>query len=1150
MKRNDSFTVNQHLQGRTPTEVLGYEKVLKNALSHQSQHARLAVASQVFLSSAIPDERCFDFFHYFVVSSLGTKPSNCFREGLVTICRKFYKLCARNKAFKPRATTFVNVLVKEILSRIDPSGEHAQTFLCLTLLDTFLSLCPSVLKEGPGNEITIVLLTVLIQSPFELSREAAYGMLKKFGSQSLLSHVLPDVTETAKSLSCDTRTLARLRGAMVWRCVATIEDYVGCDRTTGETKVLTYLMDSLEHGLREIQHDYASIAPSLHGTVEALMYICQDHMNAIFQSAGSQTVLKLVALLIQTCESALRFFAETQFLEIGDVDECDNGEWEGDNGSMRGTLIACAWRSLKTSGTTLVTMASEMLLRVNSTNEQDFRCSVENIGTMLKTVLINVRHWGAANWAQQSLTSLCTLLASSSDPYLRNLPPNWLEDLLPTLHQASIIRHDERHAGHARILLSILNGYYTRAPARRAALKPVCDSLFEVIQTTHSPETAKVNAISILQWIIKDSRTGQMVPLEDAFILVFAGLQSSNKSIGNASTVLFSCLLSRFLTGDAAHIQKLGVPTKANAFFTEYPRLFAVVLEQLEISARKILPPPRFQYPLLILLSRLDVDMCFDDNTPVGRIAPILLEIVRNSPLAQVRAMAAKCLADLLPTSAAIQYCRIVCNGLSLVSCDNRVGNNYLHGSLLVLRNVLCKFTKDASVNDQKELHLALGAGDSCIVDQQWMHPVRDSSALVQAELFELLALMSRRGIATNQSILVSYAEGPGNDCISGCVGLPLVEASWARLMLTTSTNLLETCSKLLVDSRPDMIRATLEWLQEEWTSMSPETQCDLSGLLIKKMTNFPARTSPQIMLQIVRIIQTGKIDESDASKWFIWIEQLLNSGPVDGELNCSAIEALGHVLNMMKGDEYFARWLTVMRGCLSARVALAADVRKAVASSFCRLQSVPTLTPTASFHFSFTVIDLLRDSDEDTATLAADFVSRIFCSQSSVNPQRAMELVFQLLSEQFASAGEFGERLVSLMCDEPTEGLEDTLAPMLALQHFLSVQCGDLGKEFPYTDKILATMASVIDQLETQNDACRPKFAQSLPLKRVRRTLMAISAMSSSGCVVSDQVLATLKSFMTAVSSHPMLPPLLIISMENVKTEMCRLGLDIGTNC
>ncbi|TPX71457.1 hypothetical protein SpCBS45565_g01183 [Spizellomyces sp. 'palustris'] len=1080
MKRNDSFTANQHLQGRTVTEVLGYEKVLRNALSYHSEHVRLAVASQVFLSSATPDERCFDFFHYFIVSSLGPKPSNCFREGLITICRKFYKLCARNKTFKPRATALVNVLVKEILCRIDPSGEHAQTFLCLTLLDTFLSLCPSVLKEGPGNETTIVLLTVLIQSPFELSREAAYGMLKKFGSQSLLNHVLPDVTATAKSLSCDTRTLARLRGAMVWRCVATIEDYVGCDRTTGETKVLTYLMDSLERGLREIQHDYASIAPSLHGTVEALMYICQDHMNAIIQSAGLQTVLKLVALLIQTCESALRFFSETQFLEIGDVDEFENGEWEGDNGNMRGTLIACAWRSLKTSGATLVTMASEMLLRVNSTNEQEFRISVENIGTMLKTVLINVRHWGAANWAQQSLTSLCTLLASSSDPYLRDLPPNWLEDLLPTLHQASIIRHDERHAGHARILLSILNGYYTRPPARRVALKPVCDSLFEVIQATHSPEAAKVNAINILQWIIKDSRTGQMVPLEDAFILVFAGLQSSNKSIGNASTVLFSCLLSRFLTGDAAHIQKLGVPTRANAFFTEYPRLFAVVLEQLEISARKILPPPRFQYPLLILLSRLDVDLCFGDNIPVGRIAPILLKIVRHSPLAQVRAMAAKCLADLLPASAAIQYCRIVCNDLSFVSCDDRVGNNYLHGSLLVLRNVLCKFAKDGSLNDQKELHFVLGTRDSCLVDQPWMHPVRGSSALVLAELFELLALTSRSGIATNPSIFVKHVERPGKDHISGCVGLPLVEASWARLLLTTSTDLLETCSKLVMDSRPEMIRATLEWLQEEWTSMriaSPETQCNLSGLLIGEMKNFPARTKTQHMLQILRIIQTGKIDESDASTWFIWIEQLLHSGPVDGELNCSAIEALGYIVNLMKGasqDEYCARWLTVMRGCLSARVALAADVRKAVASSFCRLQSIPTLTSTASFHFWFTVIDLLRDSDEDTATLAADLVSRITCSQSSVHPQRSMELVFDFLSERFASAGEFGERLISLMCDEPREGLEDTLAPMLALQHFPSVQYDDLGEEFPYTDKIVANMASVIDQLEAQVRAFR----------------------------------------------------------------------------
>lgn len=142
--------------------------------------------------------------------------------------------------------------------------------------------------------------------------------------------------------------------------------------------------------------------------------------------------------------------------------------------------------------------------------------------------------------------------------------------------------------------------------------------------------------------------------------------------------MLFSCILSRFLTGNAEHSKKLGVPKDIDAFFNAYPRLFLAVTTELERCGNVTYPPPGTQYPLLLLLSGLEksAEVESEADSPTAIIVPLLYKIAVSSPVEKVRILAARCVTSLTREANRVPLCR------QFVAKEYH-GYNAMHGNLL-----------------------------------------------------------------------------------------------------------------------------------------------------------------------------------------------------------------------------------------------------------------------------------------------------------------------------------------------------------------------------------------------------------------------------------------------------------------------------------
>ncbi|KAI9090548.1 putative death-receptor fusion protein-domain-containing protein [Phlyctochytrium arcticum] len=700
--RGQHFDAEAFLGERTTKDFCDRENTdfTRNALCHRSEVARISIANHIFLSSLQLDEPIdllVDHFCYFLETSAQVNPSNGFREGVLTLTRKFYKhvRLSKRKDARRLAFTLMDRMTRGAIDNLDPLGAHSAIFFRLSLLHTLFSVYPAASKSEMVNVATVSVIQCVIHSPFELCRDLAFGWLKTYADTNALAAEHARLRSTANTLIRDIKTLTRLRGGMVWRLVGLVDRRLFPEKVFHEQEAARQLLSAFDMALSAYEIDFQAVAPTIHGVIESLSYICRDafpSMTAATFAAALPFLSSLVTLLIRACDGALHFFEKTQFLEIGDVDH-DDADWEGDNGNLRGTLIACAWRTLKTGGAILVDVVTVLAKYANVGDVQqaaESRSLVLGVGNLLMKILLEVRHWGAANWTQAGFTRFCGILSGSSDEVLQAFPQKALDDLLSMLNDDTrIIRHDERHAGLARLLLSVLNGIFPKPAARDAALRPILAKFVGMVQKATS-ERAKVNALNMLLWVVKDAKTGHMIPLEEMLVVCFDGLRSKEQHVRNASSVLFSSVISRFLAGDAQHSIKVGVSRNLDTFFSPRLHLCAEVLEELRRMGQGTLPPPGGQYPVLSLLSRLDAPTDMSASAPEGsaaELAKLLLVVAQRSKLWHVRELAASCF---------VRFARIdlLVETFVMVATDLVGGDsNYIHGNLLVLKDLSKRFT-------------------------------------------------------------------------------------------------------------------------------------------------------------------------------------------------------------------------------------------------------------------------------------------------------------------------------------------------------------------------------------------------------------------------------------------------------------------------
>ncbi|KAI8826181.1 uncharacterized protein EV422DRAFT_156869 [Fimicolochytrium jonesii] len=534
--------------------------------------------------------------------------SNKFRNDILQACKKVYAAVRRASLRKTsdsggeedKLNSFVELVLRLQNECTIVTGPYPHIALSLGLLQVFVGLHRGI--STPLDDRTTIqsiatqLVEIVIHNPFEYARAAAFSLLRD--EPGWLKTVQPrtgELINTAVALSQDVSTLARLRGGMVWRLVACLESAIPSDIKDPVIHPtyasLTHLSSLLTTHLSS--PTFASAAPNIHGAVEGIAYVVQDITH--IQSVPRNLVRELVDGLVKACKAAVGVFRETMFLEVGEGDD-DEGEEDEDEQAGEDTasqefprkvLIAAAWRTIRSGGLALSTIAVKLVQSHSSARHTE--TIITTTYHLLTKTLLEIRHWGAANWTQKSLQSLCAALVTS--PTYHHLPQQWLDAVIagivsPAGTSSSVEaqvypRHDDRTSGPARILLAILHGAFPDPTERITVLnETVVAPLLACLNpgNTHD-RTRTVMALTILHRLVKDAKTGPGMPFGETLCAALHSIHTPDAAAGVASAgVLLLCaVLERGVPG----LCQAEAWERVEAFSRMYPAAMAAVVSAL-----------------------------------------------------------------------------------------------------------------------------------------------------------------------------------------------------------------------------------------------------------------------------------------------------------------------------------------------------------------------------------------------------------------------------------------------------------------------------------------------------------------------------------------------------------------------------------------
>ncbi|KAI5613059.1 thyroid adenoma-associated protein-like isoform X3, partial [Silurus asotus] len=559
-------------------------------------------------------------------------------------------------------------------------------------------------------------------------REHAAELLVRFFPSSLESDVAAALFSRAQRRLHSPRVQEAQMGALMIKLL--LQKGVSLDGVVSEplkqddvqsVRLIRYLLKILEQQYLIAKQDMLLAARSapLHGAVSAIHKCVMDVPGALAEALDGSMIAEMLSLLEKITLLLLGVLYGDQNMEEKEVPPsfCDMGnaisslighsgsglDEEGEENVLlseeHSLVLTSCWVTLKEIGIFLGLLVEKILL---ITREDRTWLTVEDlqkVSKVFKDIILKCRHWGAVEGCCIGFTKFCTALLTSSDPKLREIPNDILQQGLCVLQTPRGTSVTRRAAGLPMLILGVLaaeensTSHLLLAHSMHTLLEIARDPLpLNWDQTLDLPQVCAVHTI---QALVKGSSLGMTILqyAAEVTMLSLTLLSSPWWAMRNAALQLYSSLCSRMLGQKPADEDvSAQYSISSPAFFKQYPALKPFLQGALERAAtdlheaRLSLQPSL--YPILTLLAKLHPG-AQEQTQALSDFLPPLLQLAA-SPIYGVRAMSAQALVAMIPPT---EYLASV---LSVVkelpekpvspSCHNSI-----HGRLLQIKAILTR---------------------------------------------------------------------------------------------------------------------------------------------------------------------------------------------------------------------------------------------------------------------------------------------------------------------------------------------------------------------------------------------------------------------------------------------------------------------------
>jgi hypothetical protein len=457
-----------------------------------------------------------------------------FDEAYENFPRDFHQSMLKYLSANSEKTCF-EWIFKQTLENLDPeySSMHSQSY-SLQLL--------SGLPVQYDSKYTEYLQAFIFNSPYEVARSKASKLLQMYST----NNGLDSVKEFTMKHSNSSVTLDRLRAAHLWRIIL---------RSTKDT---SFLINELESQITQIKMDYNQIllGSPVHGMLLAI-----DSL----ENLQSVDLTKLRGLLFEVLNLGLTFFNTCYY-------QSEMQEFEDDESPSAGSttyIVMAIWRSVQIS-IKIISRVLDIALDIETCQE---------FAEYLVKFFLEIRHWGIAACADKAFESLCTSLFSSQDPELRELPLKWMNEFTSNV-LLEVERQDERYVGVARIILAVLNSYRKVHRENIALTNTIYEKYYKLADS--EDEKTKINAVNILNWLMKNTQNHTIDQVQSAFLIAFKFLGHESRAVQSCGNVFFTTAMKKYF-GDSK-IQAYSEPSydTFDSFFSKFGEL-RLAIENMNI---------------------------------------------------------------------------------------------------------------------------------------------------------------------------------------------------------------------------------------------------------------------------------------------------------------------------------------------------------------------------------------------------------------------------------------------------------------------------------------------------------------------------------------------------------------------------------------
>ena len=464
---------------------------------------------------------------------------------------------------------------------------------------------------------------------------------------------------------------------------------------------------SIDADARQAQSSllHAAHARPLHGRIAALSYTLDSH------PWQRESAPALTQLLLDTIASVRQVWLAVQDILCDDSPEGTNPVLPAaESGATRDEdtqiVLSFCWRALRQCADLVRTVIARSFatpaVPLLSTTE------LTDLGQLIQTWLVQVRHRGAFTAVEQVFVDLCRrLLSRSSGAEVQILPRQWLDGNIEGLSDSHRTRDiTRRSAGLPMSIVSILVAEVSLSGTQHSLLDEAMDRLHTlaatpIIATVSEDDLPQVHAMNTLKDIFQEAALVKACEdhIERAFFLAMDGFYSESWALRNCALMLYNAVLQRSFGGYFSREHSDTHTMSTRTFFSRYPALYDRVESELESSVRLLLREDSpvvttALHPLLTMIARLDLPKSGMDNDVYwSRRAKLarLVESCAASRIWLVRSMAAKALPTLVEPMDVASYCITALNQAATSQ------QNTLHGTLMQVDSLLTYSTNTTS---------------------------------------------------------------------------------------------------------------------------------------------------------------------------------------------------------------------------------------------------------------------------------------------------------------------------------------------------------------------------------------------------------------------------------------------------------------------